>query len=152
MVTLASTTLADITSDKATLLKLASTSGVFAGIHLFIADPSGGELVQVTGLDVDPWVRVKRGSGGSASAPHPSALTVYIGRGDQFYMTDPVGRPPATILVSPYINVINGTVWFAQGDVLPTASANRWWQKQTNVFTQNPLGIRTQTLDPTVSQ
>lgn len=146
-VTLASTTLADVATDKATLIKLASTSGVYAGLRLYV----DGELMHVYALDVDPWVKVKRGAEGTAAAPHPSGATVYVGRADQFYSMDPVGRPPAAIPVSPYINVINGTVWFAQGDVTPSASANRWWQKQSTIYTVTPLGARSTTLDPTVS-
>ena len=120
-VTLPTTTLGVGVLDKDTLVSLASTSGVFAGIRLFI----DGELMKVVSLDVDPWVRVIRGVDGTSAAPHPSTATVYIGRGDQFYQNDPVGRPPAAIPVSPYINVINGSVWFAQGDTTPSLSANR---------------------------
>lgn len=146
-VTLPSTTLGVGVADKDTLVSLVSTSGVYTGLRLYI----DGELMKVVSLDVDPWVRVIRGVDGTAAAPHPSTATVYVGRGDQFYQSDPTGRPPAAIPVSPYINVINGAVWFAQGDIAPSVSANRWWQKQTAIYTLNPLGIRTATLDPTTS-
>lgn len=144
-VTLSTTTLGASAGVSDNLIKLASTAGLKVGIYLYI----DGELMRVLGLDVDPWVKVTRGMDGTAAAPHPSTATVYYGEAYQFYQTDPVGRPPAAIPVSPYINVINGTVWFAQGDA--TATSNRWWQKASATYGAGPLGIRTVTLDPSSS-
>lgn len=142
-VTLPTTTLAATVGASDVLVKLASTSGVYPGLCLFV----DGELMLVQGLDVDPWVRVKRGVGAGQANGHVSLLTVYIGRPDQFYLIDPVGRPPAVIPVSPYINTRNGTVWFAQGDAFPPNIANRWWQKQTTTYGQTDFGVRTVTTD-----
>lgn len=146
-VTLASTTLSAPVGASETLLKLASTSGVVPGMFLWL----DGELMKVMGLDVDPWVLVKRGVDGSPAMSHGALVTVYIGRGDQFYGTNPVGRPPAAIPVSPYINVQNGSVWFAQGDASTTNAANRWWQQSTSTFGTGSLGVRNVSADPTES-
>lgn len=144
-VTLSTTTLSAAVGASDTRVRLASTSGLFAGTRLYV----DGELMQVVGLDVDSWVNVKRGVDGTIGAAHPSSVTVYIGRADQFYDHDPVGRPDASILVSPYINAVSGKVWFAQGDASNTA--NRWWQLQTVSYETGALGIRSTTLEPTVS-
>jgi hypothetical protein len=109
-----------------------------------------GELLKVVSLGVDPWVTVVRGVGGCAARHHDLGETVYLGRGDQFYDSDPIGSPIAEILVSPYINVVNGSIWFAQGDPQPKGS-NRWWQKQTTVYDVGALGVRTAVLTPTSS-
>jgi hypothetical protein len=144
--TLGTTTLAVPVGSGDTRIKLTSTSGIRPGLFLFF----DGELVLVNRLDVDPYVIVKRGVEGSSAVPHVPLVTVYIGRGDQFYASDPVGRPPASFPVSPYINVINGSVWLAQGDAnVPTS--NRWWQKQTITHTVGPLGVLVPAPDITVS-
>lgn len=145
--TLSTTTLAAAVGPSDQQVKVASTSGLVAGDRLYLE----GELMEVTGLGVDPWVNVLRGRDGTAGAAHDSETTLYIGRADQFYSVDPPGVPPEAIPVSPYINVVGGSVWFAQGDVLPSGQTNRWWQKQTTTYSEGPLGVRTETLDPTVS-
>lgn len=144
-VTLSSTTLANPIGAGDTRIQVASTSGILPGTFLFL----DGELVLVNGLDLDPYLRVKRGVEGSASVPHAAGVTVYIGRGDQFYASDPVGRPPAVIPVSPYINTVNGAVWFAQGDA--NGQSNRWWQKSAVTYVQGLLGVRSAVLDPSSS-
>lgn len=128
-----------------TQVKVVSTSGLTPGMALFCE----GELMTVVSLGVDPWVNVKRGVGGAPATYHEPGATIYIGRPDQFYMVDPTGSPVENILVSPYINTVNGTIWFAQGDSLE--GAYRWWQKQQTVYGVGPLGVRTYTLDPTSS-
>lgn len=146
-VTLATTTL-DATLDAfSQFVKLASTSGVRPGTCLFF----DGELVKVISLDVSPWVRVLRGQEGSKTAAHPSGVTVYVGDGSQFYQTNPIGRPPETFEVSPWINVHTGAIWFAQGDNDPVGLADRWWQQQSVTYDQGPLGIRVKTFTPTSS-
>lgn len=144
---LATTTLAQTLDAGSQFVKLASTAGVFPGKCLFL----DGELVKVISLDVDPWVKVLRGQDGSKAIPHSSAVTVYIGDGGQFYQYDPVGRPPVTFEVSPWINVQNGAVWFAQGDTDPVGAADRWWQPQFVTYDQGPLGVRVKTFNPTAS-
>lgn len=146
-VTLATTTLEQTLDAKSSLVKLTSASGVRVGLCLFL----DGELTKVIALDVSPWVRVLRGQDGSKAIPHSSGVAVYIGEGSQFYQYDPVGRPPETFEISPWINVQNGNVWFAQGDNDPVGLADRWWQLQTTAYDQGPLGIRVKTFNPTAS-
>lgn len=146
-VTLSSTTLAENVSDSAGQIKVASTAGMIPGYRLYL----DGELMSVISLAVDPWVNVLRGRDGTHSAPHQSSSVIYIGRGDRFYEQDPTGRPPAAVPVVPYINVVNGTVWLPQGDESPSATANRWWQKQATSYDIGALGVRTTTTSPTVS-
>lgn len=143
-VTLSTTTLSEAVTSSAGRIKVASTSGLLTGTRLFV----NGELMAVIRLDVDPWVNVARGVDGTASAPHASSATAYIGRADQFYTSDPVGIPAAAIPVSPHINAQNGKVWWAQGDTLPEGNANRWWQLQSETHGTGALGIRTTTLEP----
>jgi hypothetical protein len=145
-VTLGTTALLRPLTAGASVVQLVSTSGVLPGKYLYF----DGELCRVVAL-VPDGVQVQRGLGGTSVLPHASNVTVYIGDGDQFYQTDPVGRPPETFEVSPWINVRNGTVWFAQGDNDPVGLADRWWQKQTTAYDQGALGISTKTLSPTSS-
>lgn len=142
-VTLSSTTLKTAAGAPDTQVQVSSTSGLIPGVRLFV----DGELMSVVSLGGGTWVKVLRGVDGSAAAAHPSMAVVYIGRADQFYAVDPVGKPPASVLVSPYINVINGTVWMAQGD----PDGVRWWQNQTATFGTGPLGIQTVTYNPSAS-
>jgi hypothetical protein len=146
-VTLSTTTLSAPVDQHVNVISLASTSGVSAGKRLFV----DGELMQVLRLGVGTQVVVARGVDGTAGAEHPSNATVYIGDAHQFYSKDPVGRPHVEIPVSPYINVLNGSVWFARGDTSPSADANRWWQKQTTTYGTSGVGVLTSTLDPTAS-
>jgi len=146
-VTLSTTTLAAPVNSRDGRIKVASTSGLFAGYRLWIDK----ELMSVVSLDVDTWVNVKRGVDGTSGSAHSSSATLTIGRADQFYTSDPVGSPPAAVLVSPWINVLSGKVWFAQGDTLPDGDSNRWWQEESVTRGVGPLGVRTTTLDPTES-
>lgn len=146
-VTLSTTTLSEGVDGSSCRLKVASTAGIVPGLRLY----TNGELMTVLRIEVDPWVCVSRGVDRTAATPHSSGETVYIGRADQFYSAPPVGRPDASILVSPYIDAVAGKVYFAQGDVTPSGSAVRWWQEQTATRVQRPLGGTTTTLDPTSS-
>ena len=145
--TLSTTTLSKAVGPSEQQVKVASTTGVLSGLMLFIE----GELMEVTSLGVDTWVNVLRGRDGTAGAAHDSDSTIYIGRADQFYQADPHGAPPEAIPVSPHINVVDGGVWFARGDTFPEGQSNRWWQKQSTTYTEGPLGVRVETLDPTAS-
>src|SRR5688572_27572506 len=102
-VTLGTTTLASPVDRSAGEVRVASTSGLTPGLRLFVE----GEQMEVVRLLVDSWVSVRRGVDGTKGVAHPSSSTVYIGRGDQFFMSDPVGIPPGTVLVSPHINLRN---------------------------------------------
>jgi len=145
--TLATTTLTVAIGVSEGRLSFASTAGMTPGKRLFI----DGEMVTVNRLDVDPWVLVSRGVDGTEGNPHASGTTVYIGRADQFFQGPPIGAPPAVIPVSPYIDTLNGKVYFAQGDAGSSGSASRWWQEQTNVRVSGSLGVRSSTIDPTSS-
>ena len=146
-VTLSSTTLQLPVGASDGQIKVDSTAGMNPGTRLWI----DRELMSVITLGIDPWVNVMRGVDGTAATPHNSLASIIIGRADQFYGEDPIGRPSEAILVSPYINVVTGAVWFAQGDVLPTGQSVRWWQQQTTTYSEGALGVRTTTLDPTAS-
>jgi hypothetical protein len=146
-VTLSSTTLATGTGAADPQIKVSSVSGLTPGIRLFV----DGELMSVVSLGLGTSVNVRRGVDGTASAAHPQMATVWIGRADQFYSTDPVGQPAASIPVSPYINAANGSVWFAQGDSGPASLSVRWWQQQNTARTVGPLGIITPSTDVSAS-
>ena len=128
-------------------IKVASTAGLYPGTRLWM----DRELMEVVRVGIDPWVNVRRGVDGTAGAAHSSAITITIGRADQFYSTNPAGRPANAVPVSPYINVITGEVWYAQGDTDPNGDAPRWWQRQTTTYDVGALGIRTVSQDPTSS-
>lgn len=146
-VTLATTTLTSPVGVTDNIINLADTTGLFKGLRLYV----DGEMMKVMNTLSLLQATVARGVDGTGAAAHPSGVTIYIGRADQFYERDPIGAPPAVILVSPYINVIDGRVWFAQGDASSTGTSNRYWTQQTNTHTGGELGFRTSTLDPTSS-
>lgn len=148
-VTLSSTTLAVGVDAAATRIKVASTTGMVANTRLYVGAYPSGELMRVDRIDVDPWVVVTRGVDGSKVSPHAIGDTVYVGRADQFYSTPPVGRPDGAIAVSPYIDVVAGKVYFAQGDT--GTQSVRWWVEQTTVRTVSALGVYTTTTTPTSS-
>lgn len=152
-VTLASTTLAyPLNGSGDTLVSLASGSGITPGLRLFV-DRELMTVVSAAPASATGAATflVLRGRDGTMAQQHDGGATVYIGRGDQFYDQDPEGAPTEAIPVSPWINVRNGRVWFAQGDVAPTGVASRWWQQQTATYSSGPLGVRIVTLDPTSS-
>jgi len=145
-VTLNTTTLSDGIDERSTRIKLSSTANVLPGLRLYV----DRELMAVVRLDVDPWVLVRRGADGTPSIPHGVGTPIFIGRADQFYSSPPNGRPASAIDVSPYIDVVGGKIYFAQGDAVPTGAA-RYWQIQTTTLGVGPLGVRTVTFDPTSS-
>jgi hypothetical protein len=146
-VTLSTSTLTVGVNASDTQLTVASISGLTIGRRLFCE----GELMSVVGFGVGTQVNVGRGVDGTVGAPHDAGTVFFVARPDQFYSVDPKGRPPAAIPVSPYINVLNGTVWFAQGDATPSGTANRWWQAQTTTYGTGSLGVRTVSSTPTTS-
>jgi hypothetical protein len=103
---------------------LASTSGITPGVRLY-ADRELMSVDRLTGVGNEAVVR--RGIEGTAATRHASNTAVYIGRGDQFYSSDPVGLPPIVVPVSPYINVLTGVAWVAQGDEAGPGNAGRLW-------------------------
>lgn len=146
-VTLSTTTLSAPVRMSDSSILVASTSGLTPGIRLWVDK----ELMSVVGLGINNQVSVQRGVDGSAGSDHASSSVITIGRADQFYSSDPVGRPPSVIPVSPYINVLNGSVWFAQGDSQPDMVTARWWQPVTTTYGAGALGIRTTAQDPSSS-
>lgn len=146
-VTLNTMTLDVSVSASETHIKVASTSGLAVGIRLYLDK----ELMAVASLEGAPWIDVRRGVDGTPAVPHVSGGTIYIGRAHDFYDHDPVGAPASAIAVSPHINVVTGTVWFAQGNPDPGAQAQRWWQLQTTTYSTGPLGVLVQTPSPTSS-
>jgi len=145
-VTLSTTTLSESISASGGVIKVGSTSGLAAGTRLYVDK----ELMSVVSLGIDPWVNVRRGVDATAAVAHISGATIYIGRAHDFYDHDPVGAPEAAIAVSPYINVLTGSVWFAQGNP-DDGQSQRWWQLQTTTYSTGPLGILVQTPSPTSS-
>lgn len=122
-------------------ITLSSVAGINPGYRLWI----DRELLKVNSVVTGTSrVKVSRGVDGTAASPHSSQAQVTIGRADQFYTVDPVGRPDQAIPVSPYINALNGRVWVAQGDSQPDGSI-RWWEEVTQTYGIGALGIRTQT-------
>jgi hypothetical protein len=146
-VTLASTTLTNRVLLTDTQVKVGSTSGLYPKTRMY-ADT---EMMEVVSLGPDPWVNVRRGVDGTSATEHSPGATVTIGAANQFYTQDPQGAPNDAVLVSPYINVRTGTMWYSQGDFLPDGLAVRWWQAQTTTHDIGPLGVRTTTQDPTSS-
>jgi hypothetical protein len=148
----ASTTLSTTTFTKPvgrsdSQVRVASTSGITAGMRLFV----DRESMSVVSLGVSTLVNVRRGVDGTLARDHDTAVPVYIATGEQLFEYDPQGWPAEAIMVSPHINVRTGDVWFARGDVMPTGQEHRWWQKQTITRGIGALGIRTETGDPTSS-
>ena len=133
-VTLSSTTLDSGVTPSQRSVRVASTSGLIPGLALFC----DGELMSVVSLGIDPEINVIRGIGGTRATDHDGGATVYIGRPDQFFAYDPSGRPPAAIPVTPHINVLNGSVWFASGN----PQGLRRWEKQEVSVQVGALGIR----------
>jgi len=150
-VTLATTTLGQLVHFSDAMVKLASTSGVSKDTRLYV----DRELMRVLSLGPDPWVFVQRGVDGTRTTAHSPGATVYVGRADQFYASDPQGEPPDAIPVDPYINVKTGDIWLAQGDALPVDGirpiATRLWVKQSTVLAAGALGAATVTSSPTSS-
>jgi len=125
---------------------LSSVSDVVLGYCLWM----DRELLKVNRLvDGTNRVKVTRGVGGTAGAPHSSSAPVTIGRPDWFYSSDPVGAPPDAVLVSPYINALNGKTFVAQGNV--GGSSARWWEESITTRGTGPLGVRTAEVAPSAS-
>ena len=129
-------------------VKVASTSGLTPGMRLFCER----ELMRVVSLGVSSLVNVQRGVDGTLARPHDTMSTVYVGSGDQFHHSDPQGRPPDVVLNDPWINVLTGDIWFADGDGGGVPNGDRWWRKQIITRSTDPLGVRSWTPDITASK
>lgn len=147
-VTLSTTTLTYGIDPGAGEIQLDSVSGILPGYRLWIDRELMSVLRLIPGSE---RLQVQRGVDGTAAAEHSSSATVTIGTPDQFYSRDPVGAPSSAIPVSPWINVLNGKVWYAQGDSVPDGQTYRWWQEVSQTYGIGALGVRTQTSAPTSS-
>jgi hypothetical protein len=146
LVTLASTTLNRPVSASDTVLLLASRDGVLVGKRL-VAD---GESMIVRDVSLpSTFVTVSRGADGTGGVAHANGATVWVAEGYQLYDRDPFGLAPTEVLVSPWLNIKDWGVFFAQGDAAGPGNQARWWQKQEPTYGQGALGVRTVTLDPT---
>lgn len=142
-VTLTTTTLSKTVSVDDNRIVLASLTGVIPGMRLFI-DRELMTVLRATGIGNELMVR--RGVDSTSSTRHGSNSLVTIGRGDQFYSTDPRGLMPAVAVpVLPYINVQSGLTWTIQGDDLGPGLDGRTWQLVTTTQSVGPLGVRVNT-------
>jgi len=144
--TLASTTFASDVGANDTQVNLTSTSGIYPGVCLF----ANREQMVVVRINPVGSVSVRRGTEGTVTMSHRAGVaTVYIGRGDQFYVQDPNGNPADAPYVQPYINIVTGTLWMVQGDD-PLGnnqySSIRRWAPVTTTQTVGPLGVRVDTV------
>lgn len=137
-VTLSTTTLSQTTEPCESKVILASTSGLTPGVRLYV-DRELMAVDRLTGIGNEAVVR--RGVDGTAASRHATNTTVTIGRGDQFYQSDPVGLPPSVVPVSPYINVLTGVSWVAQGDEVGPGNAGRIWAPITITQAAGALGV-----------
>lgn len=142
LATLSTTTLGAAASATDLAIRLVSTTDVAAGTRLWI----DRELLAAVRVGVDGWVDVRRGVDGTAASLHAPNATVTIGRADQFFDHDPVGVPPAEVLVDPWINVITGDTWKAEGDSLGDSA--RYWTKRVTTRSTGALGVQTVTTSP----
>lgn len=142
-VTLSTTTLSATVSVDDCKVVLASLTGVFPGIRLFI-DRELMNVLRLTGIGNE--ICVRRGVDGTSSTRHGGGAVVTIGRGDQFYSMDPRGLMPAqAVPVLPYINVAAGTVWTIVGDDNGPGVDGRIWALVTTTNASGALGTRTTT-------
>lgn len=122
---------------------LDSLAGVTVGTRLYV----GQELAAVEQITpVSGVVVVRRGVDGTVASAHPAGVTLYLGRGDQFYQSDPMGTPPNPILVYPWINAVSGVFWGVTGDDSGAGALARVWTPFTTVRDFGPLGVRTTTI------
>lgn len=145
MADLNSTTLTRLIGVTDKQIPLASVSGI-AKDDLIVIDREAMAVLEtpVTGRPV----YVRRGAVGTVACGHQPAATVYSGTPNLFYSVDPVGTPMAFPLANPWINLRNGTVWVAQGDVVGPGALARRWQLQEKSYAAGALGIL---IPPTVT-
>jgi len=138
LATLATTTLSAGVDPNDNAVQLASTSGVLPGMRLYVDQ----ELMGVLSLGLGTSVNVLRGVDGTATTRHASSRTVTMGQASQFYDRDPIGPPPAQVLVSPWINVLTGAQWTAEGDETGSDASGRWWAKTEHTHGVGAFGVR----------
>lgn len=140
--TLATTTLLATVERGDTQVLLASLTGIVKGACLWV----DRELMCVEyATGINTYVVVRRGIEGTGTRRHGSNSTVYIGRGDQFYVMDPLGLPADAPVVTPYINLVTGVAWAVQGDDTGPGADGRSWQPITTSQSIGALGVRVNT-------
>lgn len=145
LATLPNTTFAQDVGVNDSTVALTSVADVTVGLFLV----SGAESMKVIGFGpLSGMVTVLRGRSGTASRPHASTDVVWIGRGDQFYEQDPTGAPQSGPAVAPWINTLNGNVWWPLNNTTDTSGR---WQITTVSYTTGPLGVATVTFNPSVT-
>jgi hypothetical protein len=139
--TLSTTTLASQCDFDALQVKVASVTGLAAGMRLYV-DRESMAVVSITSLSdaLGTVVNIRRGQDGTNTSAHAAGATVVLAQPNQLYASDPVGLPPENALVSPYINLKTGVYWYAVGDDGPNAV--RWWQQQTTTYSIGSTGQR----------
>ena len=137
--TLASTTFLTKVGLDDTVVYPVSLSGITPGICLYV-DLELMVVERLTGIA--SGVLVRRGIEGTQTRRHAINVAVYIGRGDQFYVTDPSGVPSAESVVSPHINILTGAVWVMTGDDVGPGRDARIWQRVTTAPVAGALGVR----------
>lgn len=144
LATLSTTTLVYPVSSSDASLVLTSVTNVLPGLCLYL----DAELCCVVsvGLPTNNGtnVNVLRGTNATAATAHNSMTPVTIGRGDQFYQSNPVGAAPAAPLVTPWINVLTGEQWTVQGDEAGSAAAP-YWARTEYVHAIGAMGVRSST-------
>lgn len=75
------------------------------------------ELMNVVSIaPITGVITVQRGVSGTQTNAHSSGATVFVGTPNQFYTYNPSGACVASqTLVTPWINVLNGTQWLCTG-------------------------------------
>lgn len=101
-----------------------------------------GECMRVRATPIQNVVKVQRGAFGTVGKPHANNCLVYGGDAPQFYSQNPSGVAPTFPVANPWINVANGTVWFATGDQVGAGSGARYWQLQNSTDPIGALGVR----------
>lgn len=133
---------------------LAATGRLTPGLRLYV-DKESMSIVsfRLSGVAAANPVRVRRGQDGTGAGKHANGATVWIAQPHQLYSTDPSGLPPTELLVSPWINVLTGDVFFARGDAVGAGATTnlRHWVKQATTWSEGALGVVTVTSDPTAS-
>ena len=128
-----------------TSVNLSSVVGIIPGYHCIFVDD---ELIKIVSFGLGTSVNGIRGIEGTTNERHGSGSAVYIGPAHYFNYRDPNGIPGRPPLTNPWINLLNGNVWFAEGDESgPNVDARRW-VLQTTMLGAGPLGINSVTLTP----
>lgn len=112
--TLTQTTLGAAVTVNATLVQVASATGISTSQNVGYYTQIYVDQELMTVLNVNGLVlTVARGQAGTRAAAHTSGQVVYAGRPNWFYPNDPAAGSCvlANVVVTPWINVISGQQW-----------------------------------------